>query len=219
MELLIVIGVLSILLSILLPVFQNVRASSLRSRARIEATALAQAVIQYKNVYGYWPGMVSAAENRLKIEPTPNKPAEYIDWPLVSNYSNTWFKVNVRTQGDATPGSQASYVTDNLLYRSLLPFDAKNTAQDNFNPLNPQRIRFIDLKGETDITHVSLPDPWGREYIVVMGLNPQTLFVADFQIEGASNYRLTTSNMVAFALSLGADSSKTNSYIFSAGVQ
>jgi prepilin-type N-terminal cleavage/methylation domain-containing protein len=217
-ELLIVIGVLSILLSILLPVFSSVREASLRARARMEVTALAQAVIQYKNIYGYWPGMVTESGGALKIE-TFSNPAGYLDWPLVSNYSNTWFTVSVRTSGGSS-GSPANYVKENTLYRSLLPFDARNSAANNRNPLNPQRIRFLDLKGESDITHVSLPDPWGHEYIVVMGLNPTTTFTHEFQREGAGTlYRLTTSNMVAFALSLGGDSTKTNSYIFSAGVQ
>ncbi len=216
MELLIVIGVLSILLSILLPVFHSTRKAALRSRAHIEATALAQAVIEYKNVYGYWPGMIKASSaNQLKLndDALENKA---LNWPLVSKYCNDSFKVTVR-QSDGSV-KEANYVTDNTLYRSLLPFDSSHLdtgAGKNLNPLNPQRIRFIDLTDEQSPSSVSLPDPWGNQYIVVMGLNPATTFTQDFTQNGTLVQRLSVSNLTAFALSRGADS--TN-YIFSAGV-
>ncbi len=215
LELLIVIGVLSVVLSVLLPVFNKVREASLRAKARVEATALAQAVIQYKNVYGYWPGMVTEAGGALKIADAPNKPAGSIDWPLVSNYSNTWFKVSVRAS-DGSVNGEASYVTDNTLYRSLLPFDTRYAADNNRNPLNPQRLRFLDLKDEEDPLQVSLPDPWGNQYIVVMGLNPSTVFTHDFQTEnGDVLQRLSVSNLTAFVLSYGADK---KTLLFSAGI-
>ena len=217
LELMIVMGVLSILLSILLPVFHSARKASLRIRARIEATALTQAVIEYKNVYGYWPGMVKASGSQLQIAPTPNKPAGAIDWPLVSHFSNEWFKVYVTTSGGAS-GQEASYVDDNTLYRSLLPFDTTHPGTEkNLNPLNPRRARFIELADEQTPSRVSLPDPWGNQYIVVMGLNPSTTFTHEFRNQDTTLIqRLSVSNLTAFALSLGAD--KTN-LIFSAGVQ
>lgn len=124
LELMIVVGVFSVLLAIMLPVFRNVREASSRVRAKVEATALAQAVIQYKNIYGYWPGMVTETGGQLQITPTPNKPAGYINWPLVSHFSNTWFKVHVAVAGNVT-AQEASYIDDNTLYRSLLPFDTR----------------------------------------------------------------------------------------------
>ena len=216
LELMIVMGVLSILLSILLPVFHSARKASLRIRARIEATALTQAVIEYKNVYGYWPGMVKASGSQLQIT-TLNKPNGYIDWPLVSRYSNTWFAVNVTLPGVAA-SQPASYVDDNTLYRSLVPFDTTHPGTEkNLNPLNPRRTRFIELADEQTPSRVSLPDPWGNQYIVVMGLNPTTTFIQEFRNQDNTLIqRLSVSNLTAFALSLGAD--KTN-LIFSAGVQ
>lgn len=215
LELLIVIGVLSVLFSILLPVFSKAREATLRSRAQVEASSLAQAVVQYKNVYGYWPGMVTESGGALKIEQAPNRPAGAIDWPLVSNFSNEWFKVSVRSL-DGSVNGEASYVTDNTLYRSLLPSDRRNSADKNRNPLNPQGLRFIDLKGEDDPQHVSLPDPWGNQYIVVMGLNPSTVFTHDFKNQdGEVLHRLSISNLTAFALSYGSDK---RTLIFSAGI-
>ena len=214
MELLIVIGVFSILLSILLPVFHSTRNAALRSRAHIEATALAQAVIEYKNVYGYWPGMIRES-SASQVERNGNAFANTtLNWPLVSKFSNEWFTVTITSSA----GGEANYVTDNILYRSLLPFHKDNDAK-NLNPLNPQRIRFIDLANEQSPSSVSLPDPWGNQYIVVMGLNPSTTFTQEFRSQDNPSVliqRLSVSNLTAFAISLGSE--KTN-LIFSAGVQ
>jgi len=212
LELLIVMGVLSVLLSILLPVFHTARKATLNARAKIEATALAQAVVQYKNVYGYWPGMVRAtATSQL----SRNEDAFVTpDWPLVSNYSNSWFTVK------DSSGKEVNYITDNTLYRSLLPFDTSHSGTEkNLNPLNPQRIRFISLSNETDPQKASLPDPWGNQYIVVMGLNPSSSFVQKFTRGNGDVFQtLAVSNLTAFAICLGPEGSNSTNLIFSAGV-
>ncbi len=215
LELLIVIGVLSMLLAILLPVFRTARKASLKARAKVEATALVQAVIQYKNVYGYWPGMVKASGTQLirNEDAFGNTPANTLDWPLVSKYSNTWFKVTTQT------GNEANYLTDNLLYRSLLSFDtSRSGTEKNLNPLNSRRLRFLSLSNETDPDRVSLPDPWGNEYIVVMGLTPTATFTQNFSRDGATVQTLSVSNLTAFAISLGPDGTSSTNFIFSAGV-
>ena len=209
----IVIGVFSILLSILLPVFHSAQSAARRSHAHIEATALAQAVIEYKNVYGYWPGMIresSASQVERNDDAFANTT---LNWPLVSKFSNEWFTVT------SSAGGEANYVTDNILYRSLLPFH-KGYGAKNLNPLNPQRIRFIELAGEQSPTHVSLPDPWGNQYIVVMGLNPASTFTQDFKKSGSGALiqRLSVSNLTAFVICLGADGPNSTNLIFSAGV-
>ncbi len=217
LELTVVIGMLSVLLAIMLPVFRSTREAALRMRAKVEATALAQAVIQYKNVYGYWPGMVTESGGTLTQVTFPS-PSTTPNWPLVSKYSNEWFKVYFSTTSGSS-SYEANYITDNTLYRSLLFFDAEKPDKNNLNPLNPRRIRFIELADEQDLSRVSLPDPWGNQYIVIMGLNPSTTLTYDFKDQnGTVIQRLSVSNLTAFALSLGADTAKTNSYLFSAGV-
>ena len=206
----IVMGVLSILLSILLPVFHTVRKATLKARAKIEATALAQAVVEYKNVYGYWPGMVRESGSQLARNDAAFANAT-LNWPLVSKYSNEWFTVT------SSAGGEANYVTNNILYRSLLLFHKDYDAK-NLNPLNPRRIRFIDMVNETEPTRVSLPDPWGNQYIVVMGLNPASTFRQDFTRNGALIQRLSVSNLTAFAICLGPDGANSTNLIFSAGV-
>ena len=209
-ELLIVIGVLSILFSILLPVFHTARKATLKARAKIEATALAQAVVQYKNVYGYWPGMVKeAGENSVQANTFSSNNGD-LNWPLVSRFGNDSFKISIQTQGGGS--SEAHYINDNLLYRSLLPFNTKYT--DNLNPLNPRRFRFVEMKHETQPDLVSLPDPWTNQYVVVMGLLPSTQYT--FANNGQTI--LIASNLTAFAFSWGAQGNGATNYIFSAGV-
>ncbi len=214
LELMVVIGMLSVLLAIVLPIFRSTREAALRMRAKVEATALAQAVIQYKNIYGYWPGMVTESGGNLTQVTFPNTTP---NWPLVSKFSNEWFNVNISTTSGGS-SDEANYIVDNTLYRSLLQFDAEKPDKKNLNPLNSRRIRFLELTDEQDPSRVALPDPWGNQYIVIMGLNPSTTFTYDFKNQsGALVQRLSVSNLTAFALSLGADTSKTNSYLFSAG--
>ena len=64
-ELLMVIGVLSILLAISLPTIKTVHAAILRKRAESEASMLAQAVIHYKSEYGFWPGQLVVNQRSL----------------------------------------------------------------------------------------------------------------------------------------------------------
>ena len=211
-ELVMVIGMLSALLAIVFPVFRKARDAAMRTQARNEATALAQAVLQYNNVYGYWPGTVKASGANLAINEDLNLSAETIGRPIVSRYSNTTFEVTATLSGNA----ETRYVDDNTLYRSLLPFDATRAGAQNMNPLNPQRIRFIDMSSEHKPDKVSMPDPWGNQYVVVMGLNPSTYYPLLLKnTDPALNQRLSVSNLTAFALSCGPD---RKSLIFSAGI-
>lgn len=207
LELLIVMGVLSVLLSILLPVFTTARKATLKARAKIQATALAQAVIQYKNVYGYWPGMVKASDDKLQQNPEAFSSDSSL--ALISRYSNEWFAVVNKVSGN--------YVTDNTLYRSLLPFD--KTKDKNANPLNPNRLRFIDLDNEREPNAAALSDPWGNQYIVVMGLAPSTTFTQEFRNQdNVLARRLSVSNLTAFVVCLGPEGRYSTNLIFSAGV-
>jgi type II secretory pathway pseudopilin PulG len=212
-ELLMVIGVLAVLLAIMLPVFSKAREASKRARARVEATALAQAVIQYKNVYGYWPGMIIESGGQL----TRNTAAlthTALDTPLVSRGSNTWFEVEARNPDGTTKNVNYFPLSDNALYRALLPFDTRRSGDKNRNPLNSRRVRFLSLKGEEAPASVSLPDPWGKPFNVVMGLDPScqtTLYDGTWPI-------VTFSNQTAVAFARAQTKLSTSLYFISAGV-
>ena len=77
MELIIVLGMVSVLLAIALPAMRAVHAASLKRRAAAEATELAQGALRYKETYGFWPGevkLVSDADTKVKLhEDTPQQ--------------------------------------------------------------------------------------------------------------------------------------------------
>lgn len=212
-ELLMVIGVIAVLLAILLPVFHNARTATQRTRARIHASALAQAVIQYKNVYGYWPGMVTESGGQL-LRNDAALSTDELDKPLVSRGSNDWFTVRVRNPDGSSKNVDYLPLGDNTLYRSLLPFDTRYGGDKNRNPLNPRRIRFLALKHEEDPVSVSLPDPWDKPFNVVMGLDPScatTLFDDAWPI-------VTLSNQTAVVCCRAQASPNTYLYFLSEGI-
>jgi type II secretory pathway pseudopilin PulG len=208
-----VIGVLAVLLAILLPVFHNARTATQRTRARIHASALAQAVIQYKSVYGYWPGMVKESGGQLQRNDAALSHTA-LNTPLVSRGSNTWFSVAVKNPDGTAKDVNVLPLADNTLYRSLLPFDTRYSGDKNRNPLNPRRIRFLALKYEEDPVSASLPDPWDKPFNVVMGLTPScstTLFDDAWPI-------VTFSNQTAVVCCRAQASPNTYLYFLSEGI-
>ena len=214
LELVIVIGVLSILLAIVLPTIKTVRASVLKKQAAVEATALAQAAIRYKTEYGFWPGQLQAkndAQDTVELrEAFKNE-----DWisAIISRYLNPDFNVSV------SAGAEPKYLDENWAYQAFRRVGEKSGETFGPNPLNPKGIHFLDLKDESDPVRTSYPDPWGRQYILIMGLNPRSLFRHTVTVEGSgASYTVSVSNTVAFAFSFGPDGNRSTNYIYSAGV-
>ena len=77
MELIIVLGMVSVLLAIALPAMRAVHTASLKRRAAAEATELVQGALRYKEAYGFWPGevkLVSDSDTKVKLhEDTPEQ--------------------------------------------------------------------------------------------------------------------------------------------------
>lgn len=216
LELLIVVGVLSILLSIVLPTIKSVRASALRNRAKVQATALAQAAIRYKNEYGFWPGQLqvkSAADDTVELREA-FKSTTWLS-AIISRHENTAFTVT--TQGGSTA---PVYIDENWAYQSFRRIGEKSGETYRTNPLNPKGIHFLDLANESDTEEVRYPDPWGREFILVMGLNPRSTFTHTViaQNSGTAAHTVSVSNTIAFAFSYGPDGLQSTNYIYSAGV-
>jgi len=214
LELLIVIGVLSILLAIVLPTIKTVRASVLRNKAQVEATALAQAAIRYKNEYGFWPGQLevkNTASGAVEVR-ADFRTANWVS-AIISRYENTDFSVS-------TTGTEPVYIDQNWTYQAFRRVGDGSGNSFAYNPLNPKGIRFLDLAHESDAETVNFPDPWGRQYILVMGLNPRSTFTHTVTPSGGTSpsHKVSVSNTVAFAFSLGADGLQSTNYIYSAGV-
>jgi len=218
-ELIIVIGIMSVLLAISLPTVKSIRMTAEKKKAAIQATLLTQAVIKYKHVYGFWPGQLEVksvnanGEAELELRNAFKNPS---GTPvIISRYRNTDFEPTSST------GIQLIYFDQNELYRALNTIDPDNKNGEIFlpNPLNPKQIDFIDLENERDSNRVSFIDPWGQEYIVMMGLNPKTTFTHTINVSNGQDYRIAVSNNIAFAFSRGPDGNLSTNYIFSAGVK
>jgi len=219
LELIMVISVLSVLLAITLPTIKTVREAALRKQAKAGATALAQAAIRYKTEYGFWPGQVVRKDDftvELNKYLPPDQPIHPV---IVSRNGDT----TVELDSDNS-GIKLAYVDDatapNAVYRALARvWQESPPEKPRDNPLNPRGIFFLDLQHENDINRVSYPDPWGRPYVLLMGLNPRTRFTHEIK-NGAGSViaRHSVSNQIAFAFSRGFPGPNNTNYIYSAGV-
>ena len=210
-----VVGVLSMLLAIVLPTIKTVRNAAQRKQATAEATALAQAAIRYKTEYGFWPGQLEPkndAEGTIQLR-AAFKTDSFISG-IISRYENASFTVT-------TTGTAPVYIDENWVYQAFRCAGDKSGTTFRSNPLNPKGIHFLDLKNEGNVNDVSYPDPWGREYILVMGLNPRSTFRHTVTVQGNSmpSYTVSVSNTIAFAFSFGPGGTLSTNYIYSAGVQ
>lgn len=223
LELIVVIGVLSVLLAIIMPGNKALREASNRRRAAAEATSLAQAAIRYKTEYGFWPGEVVPHDSdptAVKLNPKVENKSAFIDL-IVSGPST--FTDDIEFESGATPNVlrlRTSDTPSNEVYQAFSTVgDADSGAFHPINPLNPKAIRFVDLQSEGDFDRVTYPDPWGQPYRIVMGLNPRSVFT--FKVKnsaGAEIFRFPISNTTCFAFSPGPQSRDSTNYIFSAGV-
>lgn len=213
LELLIVVGVFSVLLAIVLPTIKTVRASALRNRAKVQATALAQAAIRYKNEYGFWPGQLQPkndADDTVELR----ERFKNLTWisAIISRYENAGFTLTTQN-GSTAP----VYIEENWAYQSFRRIGEKSGDRYQTNPLNPKGIHFLDLANESETDEVSYPDPWGRQFILVMGLNPRTTFTHKVTANDRDSV-VSISNTIAFAFSYGPNGLKSTNYIYSAGV-
>ncbi len=221
-ELTIVIGVLAVLLAIALPTVKSVHMTAERKKAAVQATILTQAVIKYKDVYGFWPGQLRVAGGAGGANPAVELRDEFKaqDWTpvIISRFGNPDFEVTATGAAPIYFGKNEQH--QNQLYQALNTIDPESAAGGLYrpNPLNPRQIDFLDLKNATSLGSVGFPDPWGQEFIVFMGLNPRSRFTYTQTINGKPNYRISVSNCTAFAFSRGPDGDRSNRYIMTEGV-
>ena len=213
LEMIVTVGVLSVVLAIIFPVVKSARTAALMKQARAEATALAQGAIRYKAEYGFWPGeMEYDAPDRVRPHASKPSPCGMIAAGPAE------FTTKIQVSGSGPSGFLS--LNTNEVFRAFsaaaYPAGGKYAA----NPLNPKAIQFLDLRNETDFDTVGFPDPWGEPYRLIMGLNPQSTFTFSVTKNNNPNpdYFVSVSNVTAFAFSLGPDRRNSTNYIYSAGV-
>jgi len=212
-----VMGILSVLLAIVLPIPRMVRTAALKKRAKIEATALAQAAIRYKAEYGFWPGEVVCLAQGQPARYHPDRAGDQIIGVIVSGPRE--FTQNIKASGNTS--LDILRLNTNEVYRAFSRVGYPQGVGYDINPLNPKAIPFLELKDETDIEIVNYPDPWGLPYRLVMGLNPKSRFefTDTININGQSFvYVVSVSNVTAFAFSEGLPGGLGTNRIYSAGV-
>lgn len=212
-ELTMVVGVLSLLLAIVLPTIKTVRSYALINRARTEASALAQASIHYKSVYGFWPGQLQAKDDDTVELRDPFKNQTTIISVIVSGTNTFTDKLQIN---DA---ARPVYLNKNEVYQAFRRIGSKQGSLFKPNPLNPKGIQFIDLENEDDPERVNRPDPWGRGYVLFMGLNPESTFRHTVTFPNGTSQETPVKNTIAFAFSFGPDGENSTNYLYSAGVK
>ena len=219
-ELLMVIGVLSILLAISLPTIKTVHAAILRKRAESEASMLAQAVIHYKSEYGFWPGqlVVNTGTDTLRYHDDYTAALQDGILPLIiSAPKSITDELSFKSDNNETVRPLA--LNTNELYRAFARVDNTQSTTSKRNPLNPRGIRFLPLQREEEIGKVCFPDPWGNNYVVFMGLNPKSTFTHEVRFNGAVVGRTMISNVIAFAYSFGPEGKSSTNYIYNTGIR
>jgi len=214
-ELLVVIGVLSLLLSIVIPTIKTVRAAALRNRAAVEANVLAQAAIHYKNVYGFWPGQLkpkSDTDSSLELRTGFKNQTGFISFIVSAPAGFT---------DQLTFSAEANTVIFNLneVYQSFCRVGRRTGEKSLPNPLNPKGIHFLDLVHEDDPSQATFLDPWGNAYALLTGMNEKSSFTLKNKSTGAVITHLE--GQCAYAISGGPDgfSESNTNYIYSAGVK
>jgi type II secretory pathway pseudopilin PulG len=216
LELVMVVGVLSVLLAAVVPTIKTVRTAALRRQAAAEATALVQAAIRYKTEYGFWPGQVVRKDDvSVRLNPAISDPGAMLSL-IVSGPKA--FTDELWVDMGASPN--LLFINDNAVYQALRTVGPASGSRYGVNPLNPKGISFLRLERETDPIEVGFPDPWKQPYVLFMGLNPRTVFT--YEIKDSAGTVIAThsvSNQIAFAFSRGPAGPNNTNYIYSAGVR
>jgi prepilin-type N-terminal cleavage/methylation domain-containing protein len=172
-ELLVVIAIIGILAAMLLAVLPGVMNSGKKTKARLEAQAIATAIEQYDSAYGRFP--VSAA-----LQST----LQGLNWTGDFTYGGSVFSNNLAQ----LPAGYSMYTTNNseviAILMNLTNYPNNSTATANVNyQKNPQKTIFLiakmsgwdPLQGGTPQPGVGSDlvyrDPWGNPYIISMDLN------------------------------------------------
>jgi type II secretory pathway pseudopilin PulG len=216
LELVMVVGVLSLLLAAVVPTIKTVRTAALRRQAAAEATALAQAAIRYKAEYGFWPGqVVPHASDPYSVRLNPKIERQDAILHLIvcgpEEFTND-IEVEITDPNILR-------INDNAVYQAFCTVGPSSGSDYPLNPLNPKGIPFLPLTNENDFERVDYPDPWGRPYRLVMGLHPETVFTVTIKRDNTVIYEKPISNTVAFAFSRGPAGPNNTNYIYSAGVR
>jgi type II secretory pathway pseudopilin PulG len=145
-ELLGVMVVLATLFGFILPAMKLSVRTAQKKQAAADATALAQAVIHYRQTYGMWPGSETIADT------------EGATTLIVGTNLPAWASQEIPNLLGAETHDLADVI------RALLPSD---------NVDNPRGIRFLDIPASRLRDGDTFIDPWGTPYAIVIHPPPK----------------------------------------------
>jgi type II secretory pathway pseudopilin PulG len=145
-ELLGVMVVLATLFGFILPAMKLSVRTAQKKQAAADATALAQAVIHYRQTYGLWPGSETIADT------------EGATTLIVGTNLPAWASQEIPNLLGAETHDLADVI------RALLPSD---------NVDNPRGIRFLDIPASRLRDGDTFLDPWGTPYAIVIHPPPK----------------------------------------------
>lgn len=216
-----VMGVMSILLAIVLPTIGTAHTAALRKQAETEATALAQAALRYKTEYGFWPGelVINTGSDTVRFHDDFTSSAGDGILALIVSAPQSFLNTLNTHEANGSGLSSLLKLKTNEVCRAFAQVDLAQSGTRKTNPLNPKGIHFLDLTDEGDLNRVSYPDPWGRSYVLFMGMNPQSTFTHEITSESSLVARITISNLTVFAFSFGPLGLNSTNYIYSTGAR
>jgi prepilin-type N-terminal cleavage/methylation domain-containing protein len=165
-ELLVVIAIIGILAAMLLAVLPAVTNTAKKTKAKLEAQAIATAIEQYDSAYGRFP--VSAGIQAM---------AGTGDF----TYGGAVFSNSIASP-NGLPSTDSIYTTNNseviaiLMNLTNYPNGLGATVNANYQK-NPQQTVFLTAKMSGDTVSPGVGndlvyrDPWGNPYIITMDLN------------------------------------------------
>ena len=167
-ELLVVIAIIGILAAMLLAVLPAVTNAGNKTKARLEAQAIATAIEQYDSAYGRFP-VSAAVQNQAALNANSGKNPDF-------TYGGVFDGGSVFSQGLQLTNAEVIAI---LMDLTNYPGGGW-TINTNYQK-NPQQTRFLNAKmSGWDGTGKPLPgvgndlvyrDPWGNPYVISMDLN------------------------------------------------
>ena len=171
-ELLTVIAIIGILASMLLAVLPGVTNAGKKTKAKLEAQAIATAIEQYDSAYGRFP-VSQQAQTAALANVSPGNP----------NGSDFTYGGVFKGGSVFTPGYQATNAEVIAILMDLTNYPSGGSTINTNHQKNPQKTIFLNAKmSGYDPSQPGTPqpgvgndlvyrDPWGNPYVISMDLN------------------------------------------------